>query len=438
MNQQNSGASNQGKFPNQPMNNQFNVGKSPKSIPPNSPQNGQYQNNFRTPSQPYSPVQQMPSPNSGGTFTNGTHANVQSGINQPNMNRRVPPMQPMGKNQPGIQMKNGSKKKKNGGKTVGYVFLGILIMLVIIGLGIWGGYQTAISARKSEEKVQKEKAAEQQFQLALADINNGKYENAKTRLDYVKEINPNYPGLDQPYITVYQKLANVATATPYVTPTPVATSTPDTRDEDQMVNGILSAMVNQQWEDAINQMDALRDKDLNYRSLDIDGMYYIALRNWGIQLINNGYLESGVYKITLAESFGPIDGVADSMRSAARSYLAGAGFWEIDWTKALNYYSNAYTTFPNLFDQATKLTALQRYAESSFGYAGTIASSDACEAVNNFNNGLALAPNDSFMATYALTATEAYNTCNPPAAVVVPDEAENVVTTDATATIVPN
>jgi hypothetical protein len=31
-------------------------------------------------------------------------------------------------------------------------------------------------------------------------------------------------------------------------------------------------------------------------------------------------------------------------------YLAGAGFWEINWGKALEYYSNAYLNAPNMYD----------------------------------------------------------------------------------------
>ena len=39
-------------------------------------------------------------------------------------------------------------------------------------------------------------------------------------------------------------------------------------------------------------------------------------------------------KAALEKAFGPIDFEANNSRLAARSYLAGAGFWEINWEKA--------------------------------------------------------------------------------------------------------
>jgi tetratricopeptide (TPR) repeat protein len=146
-------------------------------------------------------------------------------------------------------------------------------------------------------------------------------------------------------------------------------------------------------------------------------MYYIALRNYGIQQINNGYLENGVYNITLAEALGPVDTYADSMRVAARAYLSGAGFWEINWNKALEYYSNAAMTYPNLYDRATMMTANQRYAQASFEVANLyIISEDYCGAIPYFNQGLPIAGTESMQ----MTATAVYLECYPPVVSDVP------------------
>lgn len=139
-------------------------------------------------------------------------------------------------------------------------------------------------------------------------------------------------------------------------------------------------------------------------------MYYIALRNYGIQLINNGYLESGIYKITLAEAFGSIDALASNQRDAARSYLAGAGFWEIDWAKALEYYSNAYLTAPGMYDRASGYTAQERYIQASFEYANRLAQTgDYCASIEYYNQAFSMSANEQ----YAPTATAAYLECYP-------------------------
>ena len=179
-----------------------------------------------------------------------------------------------------------------------------------------------------------------------------------------------------------------------------------------MFRSIQQAIYSQQWESAIQMILALRNRNISFRGLEVDGLYYVALRNYGIQQINSGYLEQGVYNITLAESFGPIDNNADSLRNAARSYLAGAGFWEINWSKALEYYSNAAMVLPNMYDRATMLTANQRYAEASFHVADEyVAREDYCGAIPFYEQGMPIAGNE----TVQMTATAVYLVCYPPA-----------------------
>ena len=52
----------------------------------------------------------------------------------------------------------------------------------------------------------------------------------------------------------------------------------------------------------------MRKYDPNYNTSLVDGMYYFALRNYGYDLITKqGNLEGGIYQLTLAERFGPLD-----------------------------------------------------------------------------------------------------------------------------------
>ena len=339
-------------------------------------------------------------------------------------NQQMPNGQPQQPEQKGKKGKKTSAKNTTGKKKqsmVGWVLLGILLMLGVVILGGVVGYNSAISARQAEYNRKAKMAAAEQYTLALSDIEQGQYANAKTRLDYVIGIDQNYPGAQEVYQEVIMLLYPTASPTPMMTSTPAPTATPDTRGEEEMFQSIQQAMYNQQWESALDQMDALRDKNLEYRGLEVDGMYYIALRNYGIQLINSGYLESGIYKITLAESFGPIDSNASSQRDAARSYLAGAGFWEINWSKALEYYANAAAVSPNMMDQATRLTANQRYGEASFEVGNEyVAAEDYCGALPYYQQGLLVVADDNV----AMTATAVYNLCYPPEPTVDPNASE--------------
>ncbi len=320
----------------------------------------------------------------------------------------------------GARQQKAPKAKKPRGDAFGrWVFLGIIIFVLLIVGGAVLGYNTAISARQAEENRQKIQAASQQYQLALQDIANEKYENASKRLEWVIGVDPNYPGASEKFMEVQVALFPKATPTPMMTFTPEPTATPDLRGEADMLNSARSLMAAKDWKGAIDSLNALRDKNLEFESLTVDGMYYISLRYLGIQEIGDGYLEPGIYKITLAEAFGPIDFEANNSRLAARSYLAGAGFWEINWEKALNYYSNAYQSNPYMYDRSSGKTAQQRYVEASYRYADQLIETNEsgselyCSAREYYVNSLSISLNDAV----AATATAVQLACEPPTAI---------------------
>lgn len=323
-----------------------------------------------------------------------------------------PPPYQGGPNMPSSQkMKKAGKKPKKPGNGK-WIWLGILLMLILVVAGAIAGYNAAVASRQAAYREQSVKASAQQYQLALIDIENGNYQNAKTRLEWVLSVDANYPGATEKYTAVMVNLYPKETPTPFYTPTPAPTATPDTRGEEEMLNTIRSNMDAQQWEAAIQNIVALRDKNLAFKSLEVDGMYYISLRNYGIQLINSGYLEPGIYQITLSEAFGPIDAVANNQRMAARNYLAGAGFWQIDWAKALEYYTNAYNATPGMYDRASGLTAQQRYVQASLAYAQQLVSKEQyCDALPYFDQAFAVSGGDPVIGP---TATAAYLVCYPP------------------------
>ncbi len=352
-----------------------------------------------------------------GTVPNGygQPMNRQQGAGNPQMANPQGPQPKQGNN----QSKNKKKKtKKQSGSIVGWVFLGIFLMIALAIGGGYLGYKSAINAREAEYTRKSRMAAAEQYQMALADIEQGKFNNAQTRLNYVLEVDQNYPGAFEKLQEVHMALYPTASPTPMMTATPQPTATTDTRGEEEVFQAIQQAMYSQNWEYAITLITTLRDRNLSYRGIEVDGMYYIALRNYGIQQINAGYLENGIYNITLAESFGPIDNNAENMRAAARSYLSGAGFWEINWSKALEYYSNAASVYPALFDRATMLSANQRFAEASFMVAAEyIAREDFCGAIPFYEQGLPITSSESVQ----MTATAVYLICYPPQPTDEPD-----------------
>jgi len=104
----------------------------------------------------------------------------------------------------------------------------------------------------------------------------------------------------------------------------------------------------------------------------------------------DGSLEPGIYDLTLAERFAPLDNQAEGYRTYARLYITGASYWEVDWTQVLYYFEQVYQALPGLRD-GTGMTSTERYRKALIGYAIQLAAAEQyCEAQAYFEQALAI------------------------------------------------
>jgi tetratricopeptide (TPR) repeat protein len=287
------------------------------------------------------------------------------------------------------------------------IWLGILFIFIVGGIGSWLGYQSALTSRLQNQVGQTAVDAATQFQLGLQDQANGNLAIAQQRFEYVIGLDPNFPGAQQKLTEVM--LARQISLIPTDVPTPTLTPTADTRGEQDMFAQIAQNIKDSKWSDAIDSINALRTKNLTYRAIDVDGMYYLALIGRGIYKITNGDLEGGIYDMTIAERFGPLDSKAVSYRTWARLYINGASFWDVDWEKVVNYFADIYQAVPNLHD-SSNLTTSERYRIALYKYAEQIAATgDYCKAEQYFQQSFAIGLDP----TAEPKATEASHNCHP-------------------------
>src|SRR5215510_219716 len=97
-----------------------------------------------------------------------------------------------------------------------------LIVIIILALALFGGYQSGIATLKQNYSAAVAQQMTEQFQYANEDIQAGRYENAKERLEFIIANDPSYPGV-QEKLTQVLVLMNA----PTLTPTPSITPTPD-------------------------------------------------------------------------------------------------------------------------------------------------------------------------------------------------------------------
>jgi tetratricopeptide (TPR) repeat protein len=306
----------------------------------------------------------------------------------------VPPRPELFADQPPPPIRRPGAAKRPRSKGLPWFFFplsGLAILLLVFVLSGFGGYASGIGLRKSAEMTQSAHAVAEQFQLGLQDMEQGAYARARQRFEYVIQLDPNYPGVTEKLADVL--LALNTTATPTLLPTQTVTPTPDTRDNEQLFDQAQQALAGSDWTTAIDELLALRKTDAAFRAVEVDGMLFLALRNRGRdKILKESDLEAGIYDLTLAAKFGPLDAEAQGLLNWSGLYITGASFWGIDWEQAVSYFSQVAPQLPNLMD-GSRMTATERLRIALFEYGNVLAGNGQfCRAVKAYQDSLAIAP----------------------------------------------
>jgi tetratricopeptide (TPR) repeat protein len=306
------------------------------------------------------------------------------------------------------------------------ILISILGFLLLVGLGAFSGYSSGINKRlQTQDSITTQQLSEQ-YSFALVDIQFGRFDNAIQRLKYIISKNSAFPGAQQK-LTEVLVLSNIPTSTP----APTLTPTPDFSGAESAFQRAQQLIQAQDWPGALGALDTIRKLNPTYKTSQVDGMYYFALRNNGHDLITKqGNLEGGIYYLTLAERFGPLDNTAVGLREGARMYITGASFWELDWKQAVDYFSQVGTGWPSLWDGT--MTASQRYYFASMRYGDVLyGRNEYCAASKQYANALTIGNldktanknyQDAFIQCYPATPTVAVIATTAPVSTDIPTD----------------
>ena len=161
-----------------------------------------------------------------------------------------------------------------------YILLAYILTLTLVG-GVAYAQGRGINQNIAGEEISR--ALQEQFDLGVADLAAGRYENARQRFEAIIRYDPAFPGAEERLVE-----ALVNTNVPTVTPPAAPTATPDPSPPEDLFAQAQAAIGSKDWTLAINKLLALRAKDPAYQAIRVDGMMYIALRNRGMQLISGG------------------------------------------------------------------------------------------------------------------------------------------------------
>jgi len=291
--------------------------------------------------------------------------------------------------------------------------LGILLVLLLGAAGGGLGYQRGIQDRLTKQKQQLLTEAALQFQYGVQQMANSNYNLARTHFEYVFKIYPDFPGLTDKYTEVMVKLAEASIPTAQ----PMATPTLSNLNAEGLFNQASQEVQTRQWEAAMNTLEALRNEDTTFRTLDVDGLYFITLRYRAVDMIvKEGNLEEGLYLLSLLNRYAPLDHDAVNYSNWARLYLTGASYWDVDWEQVVNYFSQLAAAFPYMHD-GTGWTANDRLMKGSEFYGDQLeAAGEHCKAIDYYQTAINFNPTEELKDKY----NSSYLKCHPPTAKPIP------------------
>jgi len=254
-------------------------------------------------------------------------------------------------------IKTGGKRKGGRPRYVRAVLMGLLLVLIAALISGSLGYYSGIKQRKAEEEKQRLTLATTHYKYGMEAMASGNYEVARIQFEYVIQIYPTFPDITEKYSEVLINLTKTQQTTAQATATP----TRDIQGAQALFQQAQTDMANQEWCLAVDTLKSLRDEDVSYETLTVDGMIWASLRNCATyKITNEGDLEGGLYYLSLAQKFAPLDHDAVNYAAWARLYVTGASYWEVDWAQVVYYFSQTYAAFPYLHD-TSGWTAIDRY-----------------------------------------------------------------------------
>jgi tetratricopeptide (TPR) repeat protein len=308
----------------------------------------------------------------------------------------------------------------------------MLTMLILAVFGAVGGYQAAETDWQRTQEAGQVFSLAEQYALGLQDVQQGSYDLAQQRFEYILGKDPDFPGAAESLAQVIQ--IQSATATPTQIP---ATQTPaptrDLRPVDTLFTSIQNLFSQGDWDGSVNAILALRQADSLYRAAEVDGLLYRSLRNRGLLKIREtGNLEGGIYDLTLAERIGPLDVEATTQRDLARYYMMGSSFWEVYPEQAVYYFGLVASALPSMRD-TDGWTAAARYRAALIQFADQLArDGDWCSAQSQYELALSYTNEAVLQSTLEYAAYQ----CNPPTDTPQPETETPTLTATLITTVV--
>lgn len=257
-------------------------------------------------------------------------------------------------------------------RLVGIILISLALLIGLYAAVAYLGLQSGRSLR--EERMQEERAAALSTQLERAreDIEQGNYPLASRRLEWVLEQ-------DAGNSEANALLAQIALETgeddpePEPTPDQAASPTPDPEAEGvapedaearSRLQEVEQLLEDDEWEEAITALISLQHAYPDYERRLTDELLYEAYIEQGVELLYGEQIELGLYYLEQAHRLGDLPQDVRDQQQWAELYLAGIGYFGVNWEVTLFYFRDLCLAAPFFHDACARLTeALVAYGD---------------------------------------------------------------------------
>lgn len=223
------------------------------------------------------------------------------------------------------------------------------------------------------ERLQEEQAAELENQLARAreDIGEGNLRLASRRLEWILEQDPNYPEARALLDNAEEALTDTrgpsepsgkdATATPQVTPLAAGAGDEAAAAELQRLETLVEE---EAWAEAVTALISFQHNYPDYERRQTDELLYESYIAQGVDLLYGDQVELGLFYLEQAQRLGDLPQDVRDQQEWAELYLAGIGYFGVNWEVTLFYFRDLCVAAPFFHDACGKLyEALVAYGD---------------------------------------------------------------------------
>lgn len=228
----------------------------------------------------------------------------------------------------------------------------LIIASVLIGwflLVAFLGWQSGQQQLRDKQFAQ----LDRQITLAEADIAQGNYQLALTRLEWVLERDAGADGAQALRERALAGLGATPEATPVtavtVTPAPtrLPTATPGVIDSpnDELLR-IRRLVATKFWEEALPALLAFQQQFPSFEREETDQLLYDVYLNYGLDLIKGEEVELGMFYLSQAQSLGDLPQSVIDYQTWAELYTQGISFYGVNWEASAYYFRDLCLAAP--------------------------------------------------------------------------------------------